>query len=202
MKLKSHSIPALLRRGVLLAALAITTVGCVSYSGKKAAQGGVNTSPAGAYFRNRAMDARDIFTVTAIVGAVGGAKAQLGPISLGLFAEIGHIGHGTRLVGEYGLLQGEVGKHKGDNITIIGGPLGDFELKAGSTRARDRNKPVNSNDKYPASAYTRLGVAGGACLGLRFEFNPGELVDFLLGLFGVDMYGDDVYKSAAKDAGK
>ena len=198
MNLKSPCIPALLLRGVLLAAFAVSAVGCISYAGYDREQAGVGRSATGAYFRNRAMDARDVFTITAMAGAVNGVKAQVGPIGVGLF-----IASSKVFAAEYGLLQGEPGLHPSTNdTTIILGPIGRYRLEAKDTRAQDRKKHINSRYKYPASAYTRLGVAAGACVGLCLEFNPGELLDFLLGLVGIDIFEDDVYQSAPKkDAG-
>ncbi len=40
--------------------------------------------------------------------------------------------------------------------------------------------------------WTQFEVAAGLLGGVRLGFNPGELLDFLLGFFGADLYGDDL----------
>ena len=43
----------------------------------------------------------------------------------------------------------------------------------------------------PASYYTQVEVAGGLGMAIRIGFNPGELVDFVAGFTGADLFGDD-----------
>lgn len=43
----------------------------------------------------------------------------------------------------------------------------------------------------PGYHYTRLEFQVGAYLGIRMGFNPGEFLDFLVGLVGLDLYADD-----------
>lgn len=43
----------------------------------------------------------------------------------------------------------------------------------------------------PASYFTQIDVSLGAYLGIRIGINPGELLDFLLGWFKIDIYSDD-----------
>ena len=40
--------------------------------------------------------------------------------------------------------------------------------------------------------WTQIEVAAGLFGDVRLGFNPGELLDFLLGFFGADLYGDDI----------
>ncbi|MBQ6103964.1 MAG: hypothetical protein IJL06_09875 [Kiritimatiellae bacterium] len=40
--------------------------------------------------------------------------------------------------------------------------------------------------------WTHLEIAAALGVGVRLGFNPGELLDFLLGFFGADLYGDDL----------
>ncbi len=44
----------------------------------------------------------------------------------------------------------------------------------------------------PAPYYSQIDIVAAAGLSVRFGFNPGELADFLLGWFGVDIYHDDL----------
>ena len=62
-----------------------------------------------------------------------------------------------------------------------------------------RGKNTMANSPFPfyvvstnAAYYTQLEVAGGILMSLRVGFNPGELLDFMLGWAGVDIYHDDV----------
>jgi hypothetical protein len=50
----------------------------------------------------------------------------------------------------------------------------------------------DTGDGITPAYYTDLEVVVAAILSVRVGFNPGELVDFLLGFFGVDIYGDDL----------
>lgn len=60
--------------------------------------------------------------------------------------------------------------------------------------------PVNSVSEstdrqsvWYAPYFTHVEVAAGAGGTIRIGTNPGEVLDFLLGFFGVDMYGDDLH---------
>ena len=62
-----------------------------------------------------------------------------------------------------------------------------------------RGKNIMANSPFPfyvvsenPAYYTQIEIAGGLLLCLRAGFNPGELLDFILGWTGVDIYGDDV----------
>jgi hypothetical protein len=52
--------------------------------------------------------------------------------------------------------------------------------------------PDELNDGDNPAFYTQIELAGGALVSGRVGVNPGELLDFVLGWFGVDIYGDDV----------
>ena len=53
--------------------------------------------------------------------------------------------------------------------------------------------PAMFDDDHPPKAcfYTQIEVAAGAGGSVRLGFNPGELLDFLFGWLGADLYGDD-----------
>ena len=64
--------------------------------------------------------------------------------------------------------------------------------------SRRRGKDIHAVSPYPfytrgepASYYTQIEVAGGLGLAIRLGFNPGELVDFIVGFSGGDLFGDD-----------
>lgn len=73
--------------------LYVSIPGCVSFTDLK--NPGRNSGKIKNCFRDRVMDARDIFTVTGTFGFVGGIKGQIGPLGTGLYVESGagyHIG--------------------------------------------------------------------------------------------------------------
>ncbi len=165
------------------------------------------------YVRDRVADAGDIFTAT--VGTGIGVTAKAGPIHTGL-------GSGMDL---YGLRGGEVGSFVPSKYDS--GPCGDFSLAFVSAggfapsrpRAHARGKtsysafwddeqkllplldlPWNSDAEcHPVidPQWTQLDLSVGFFASVRLGFNPGELLDFALGLFGLDLYGDDLVGAGA-----
>jgi hypothetical protein len=147
------------------------------------------------YFTDRWNDAKDICTATVGVGA--GAKARVGPIGTGL--------HWVR---DYaGLRGGDFGDLKPKaNDTVDGGLLVfGVETSPETDAMRLRNKeymtwqwlwfhtPAMMDDTHHpgVSFYTQIEVAAGAGGSVRLGLNPGELLDFLFGWLGADLYGDD-----------
>ena len=59
--------------------------------------------------------------------------------------------------------------------------------------------PPEYGTNYPAHYWTQIEVTAGAGPSVRVGFNPGELVDFLVGWFGVDLYNDDIASAAHKN---
>lgn len=173
-----------------------TLTGCVSFSDQK--NPGGESGKIKNYFRDRVMDARDIFTVTGTFGVVGGIKGQIGPLGTGLYVESGS-GYHTNFADETGLRNGETGSHSTDDIVLLFGTDSSFPESYGGNRERSelRGKKYESAFSH-TPAYTRLGFAAGLLWGVRFEFNIGELADFLLGFLLIDIYGDDVYLSPKK----
>lgn len=152
------------------------------------------------YWKDRAMDLRDIITITGSVGLMGGAKAQVGPIGLGLYAEDGGgIGHsGISLAAESGIRNGEVGSHNTREVIFIANKTSSNPKNSDKEmRAQKRCKSYENSLENPSS-YTRLGVGVGFIIGAKLEFNPGELLDFILGFFLLDIYKDDLYLEGKK----
>jgi len=50
-----------------------------------------------------------------------------------------------------------------------------------------------------APCYTQIEAVFGLGFTVRAGFNPGELLDFLLGWFGIDIYGDDLEARKLKE---
>jgi len=151
---------------------------------------------------DRGRDAADIFTAS--VGGGVGAKARIGPIQTGLLADIPI----------YGLRGGEIASQTGwpyslDFQWVIGGVeayVGGQRRKKGfciaSTRLPlmpDIKAPftpfvhgIPANTDYSPSYYTQIEAVVGLIPSLRLGFNPGELLDFILGWGNIDIYKDDI----------
>lgn len=164
---------------------------------------GAESHPVVNYYRNRAMDLRDIVTLSFTIGLQAGAKVQLGPAAVGAAFVPGGGGHGS-MASEYGWRHGEVGEVY---TSLFFGGVG-FSEESGTVEGRSDRRGKDTNLTYaertaggpPANLrrphnYTRLGVYLGFIGGLTIEANPGELVDLVLGLLTIDIYGDDIYRS-------
>jgi hypothetical protein len=162
---------------------------------------GCATSP---YFADRGRDLSDIFTAT--YGSNLGAKARVGPVHAGLFlgSDIGGL-RGGDFKGEYSAPFGDI-----LDVETTYFYIEDFREYT-MTTARDRGKQQGGEGYMglslggatlqparPASwrinipYYTQIEVAGGLLFGARLGFNPGELLDFLLGWTALDIFDDDI----------
>ena len=152
------------------------------------------------YAVDRLHDAADIFTATVGVGA--GAKARIGPIHPGLFANRDFAG-----------LRGGVLTHSFNGGGELGVPAFDIDLTFmgfegfADNRAMDRGnyyctdyfepalfysleEPFDKRQRIPF--YTQIEAAIAIGPSLRLGFNPGQLLDFIFGLTTVDMFNDDL----------
>lgn len=150
---------------------------------------GCATSP---YLTDRARDAADIFTVSAGYGV--GAKARVSCLNLGLLFD-------TEPVGLRG--GGLYRQQNGDEVADFAALLfyGDSFVVTGPQA--DRNKtfvapyfafiPFFMAAPKPSDAYYWQ-IEAVAALGpaVRLGFNPGELLDFLLGWTTLDIFDDDI----------
>ena len=157
------------------------------------------------YFVDRGRDAADIFTAS--LGFGGGAKVRVGPIQPAAFETVDLIG----LRGGHAFLDGRKLHSNKEWFAPI--RLGHV-TKKGKTRmsfgaevyapALDgttfwRRKYVEAHSPFPcvaigstAAYYTQIEVAAGLLLTVRLGFNPGELLDFILGWMKIDIYHDDL----------
>ncbi|MBP7281765.1 MAG: hypothetical protein KBA66_09325 [Leptospiraceae bacterium] len=173
---------------------------CVSYPNREDEKPPVKKNIFENYVKDRIMDLRDIIIITGSVGFMGGVKAQVGPVGLGLYAEDGGgIGHsGIPLAAESGIRNGEVGSHKTRELIFV--------INKTSSNPSDSDKDMRSQKRCKSyensldnpSSYTRLGIGLGFIIGAKLEVNPGELLDFLLGFFLLDIYKDDIYLEGKK----
>ncbi len=160
------------------------------------------------YWQNRRADAADVFT--AAVGVGLGATARVGPLRAGLGAHYDLYGVEAGETGKLGTLAGLVvdGPSAGEVSFLLWGESA-VDLDGGARR-RGKNHCSSSVASFtrgldpvplwdppsPAGGnparWTQIEVAAGLLGGVRLGFNPGELLDFVLGFFGVDLYDDDV----------
>ena len=145
------------------------------------------------YWTDRARDGADILTVT--VGSGFGAKVQVGPIRTGLL--LNSDLYGLR-GGAFGNQSGDPGPHfspTSQEIYIIVGLQDVYRSKISAVAQRNkdfsRGLVPHTPDESPASR-TQLSVVIGALVSVRAGFNPGELLDFLLGWANIDIYDDDL----------
>ncbi len=163
------------------------------------------------YLGDRAKDAADIFTAT--VGYGYGVKAQAGPIAAGLSWMIDEKGLRGGVISKFP--RGDAGWGVIDANVIVGG-YQDFCVMtnyAGRYGAENfetleprhkcyyapcilgitvplpqREDPWSRGHLY---RLTQIEVAVGLGYSFRFGFNPGELLDFILGWTTLDIYDDD-----------
>ena len=152
------------------------------------------------YWQDRRADAADVFTAT--VGIGYGATARIGPVHTGLginmdlygleAGEVGELTDSTQIkydgpvaVDYCVVFQGDSGIHLGPNCSARG-----KQVAFGSYGVPFWNPPPPESPN-PAR-WTQIEVAAGLVGGVRLGFNPGELLDFVLGFLGLDLYGDDL----------
>ena len=166
------------------------------------------------YWTDRVRDTADILTF-GLERSLWGAKGQIGP-----FGQLGMYCAGHTPVGRpdgFGLAGGQFQSYTFEDCTVP--PLVGF-VQARRTVVDNRRKdfhvlsvvwcPVlhpQTGSPSPsffggfegaddwrrlAPRYTQVEIAAGLVYGLRVGFNPGELLDWLVGWFGGDLYADDV----------
>ena len=159
------------------------------------------------YMVDRGRDAADIFTAT--VGEGSGVKARVGPFTTGLFRNSDKAGlRGGSFFSSTENFQ----EAPRDRTSLI--PYGDYcvvlfvndDFRATPEHsARHKSyqalsfAPFISWIDQPAfdtiakwPYYTQIEVAVGFGGTLRLGFNPGELLDFFIGLTTVDIFNDDL----------
>ena len=165
------------------------------------------------YMMDRRRDLADIATVT--LGKGFGAGVRAGPAHIGLLGSIDHVGlRGGAFrtkwsqdsdFGWAGIFDPLIAFPGGDGLFTGGewfrapfdgsmiaeerGKLYEVEGIAPFVMTPQRESPSDSN---PAYYFTQLEAGFGLGLSIRLGLNPGELTDFLLGWFGIDIYSDDI----------
>lgn len=174
------------------------------------------------YLANRSRDAADIFTAT--VGTGVGAKVRIGPVQAGLLAAFDMYGLRGGCFGElrghqklsfpYDVLVVAMGRDYTGEIS----PLDYVRDKRYDARTRlpfistatprkiyqgeySSEFPydhVTRVSGYCESYYTQIEIVCALGPSIRLGFNPGELLDYLLGWTLIDIYGDDLEKRATR----
>jgi len=173
------------------------------------------------YWTDRGRDAMDMFNFA--VGAGAGAKGQIGPLASGILFDATQVGlrNGQWLTPT--TYHNEFTAPEFQYENKLQPPPVDRDVQAlligrdhwgGRPDAIDRGKPyeagqtllvawphpVGSRTRHPAAYYTQVEGVIGLGLNLRAGFNPGEILDFLLGWFEVDIYDDDVWGAERRRA--
>ncbi len=133
----------------------------------------------GGYWTNRSRDLTDVAHVDMTGATVGGA-AHIGPATLGWVFFSGWGKPGTRwMLGLGGLKEVEVGEG------VVGGIIFPFAATGrGDERLFDYEK------REPG--WWSIGIDLGMIVGFGAEVDFLEAVDFLVGVIGVDLMGDDL----------
>ena len=157
------------------------------------------------YVADRGRDAADIFTWSVGLGA--GAKARVGPIQAGALLNIDMMGLRGGAFGEIpwyeatedALLPFPNRINKNRSGCLFGRERFADPTRAGKHITVRRGKGFTADAPLPIIGiadqpeyYTEIEVVIGAAGSLRLGFNPGELVDFILGWTTIDIYGDDL----------
>lgn len=184
----------------MLLTLALLNSGCASFSN---------------YMGNRAYDAGDVVTLTIDEGF--GAKGRIGPVVVGHAVFGGSVGLRG---GTFQLIETDWQyplplpyTDANDRPEMYGAydfsifciqNFGSMYMQTDERKKSYRAGVQLSKElglfllQFPHEGsspayYTDIElVAGGPFLGIRFGFNPGELLDFLLGWTTLDIYGDDI----------
>ena len=156
---------------------------------------------------DRGRDVADVFTATVGIGA--GAKARIGPLQLGLLgcADVAGIRLGQwYYVDSIDQHENHLYPFAADGALLIVGA----EASSGGQLALKRNKtyfavqpflitmpcsqikPKRKYSVHPVEYFTQFEMVLAVGPSLRLGFNPGELLDFILGWGKVDIYDDDV----------
>jgi hypothetical protein len=152
--------------------------------------------------KDRMRDGADVFTATVGVGA--GAKVRVGPVQAGLITMGDSIGlRGGRFYSYDRYVFG------GDMCLVIAG-IEDFNCMGRAVGPRRKEftttycvVPIPMDFKggpsVNASYWTQIEAVMGIGGTLRLGFNPGELLDFILGWTTIDIYGDDLEAKKQKE---
>lgn len=156
------------------------------------------------YWIDRGRDAADVVTATVGIGA--GAKVRAGPLNAGLFWNQDRAGvrGGEGITGPWNSVEFTT------PLPIFHGPLEpnpwgmhSIELFSPTDEPSKRGKDfwmtgfyvpfvMNRPWGWTPTYFTQIEIAVGALGTIRLGFNPGELLDFVLGWTTLDIFKDDL----------
>ncbi len=189
--------------------LAIQSVG-ILFSGTCLLCSGCATG----YLGNRLHDGADIFT--GALGVGGGARVRVGPVHAGVLPF--NIGDGGLRGGQWEKMVQTSGEADffviplGSAPSRIEGPVFAAETYDPAGPAYRRGKgfaaysrcpfvttdlsrqDTSPNPARPYHYYTQIEATLGLGFTLKLGFNPGELLDFILGWATIDIFNDDLEK--------
>ena len=161
------------------------------------------------YWSDRRNDAKDVLTCA--VGLGLGAKARVGPLQVPLLVQSDYAGlrcgevfaspmHDDfwTYVSEAGhVVESPLPNYVRDYCTFYSGyeifdPGGLAAVRHKRERSQGMGPVTFDADEKNYGFYTQIDATVGIIFSLRLGVNPGELVDALLGLATVDLYGDDI----------
>jgi hypothetical protein len=149
-----------------------------------------------AYMKDRMRDGADVFTASVGVGC--GGKVRVGPAQMGLFDGADYAGlRGGRFYSGV-----DLGKWFDICVIVVG--IEDFKCMDPVASARYKEfettyclvplsgMVIRAGPTLNASYWTQIEAVLAVGGSLRLGFNPGELLDFILGWVAIDIYGDDI----------
>lgn len=172
------------------------------------------------YMMDRERDAADIFTVSTGIG--GGIKAQCGPVASGLswMADVEGLRGGsiTKYPGgcaSWGMMDVNFVVYGGEEFNVLHGvaqQAGAENYETLEPRHKCYRAPCILGLSFPLTLpgdpwsrghlyrLTQIEIAGGIYRTVRIGFNPGELIDFILGWTTIDMFDDDLEMKRSNEA--
>ena len=148
-----------------------------------------------AYMADRGRDAADIFTATVGLGA--GGNARVGPVQAGLCYSFDQAGlRGGRLQKMPHDPYAPIPYVSQANFLLLS--IESFSTHAKGEKGGRRGKSYFAGGALCFTVaetlpyYTQIEVVAGLGPTVRLGFNPGELVDFVLGWTTLDLFGDDL----------
>ncbi len=155
-----------------------------------------------AYFVDRGRDAADIVTVTVGTGMGATAKCTLLNVGLLQYQDAAGLRAGELFIADSGntisgrqtdiLIQGET-DYFSPSSKLRRTNISDYKMFGLSGIPSDGR---SIGHVFQVEVVAALGV------GARLGLNPGELADFLVGLFGGDIFSDDLEARKMKKANK
>lgn len=143
------------------------------------------------YLNNRTLDARDIFSFS--VGYGLGAQARVSYLAEGFLFKKDVAGLKNGIGAWYGFQNPSLDIDAALGRLHVFNPPYDVYIRKHGVLIADGVGPVYypRKDKWNPKWLTQIDATAALGLSVQVGFNPGELFDFILGWFGVDIFSDD-----------